>query len=142
MIKRKIAFDTNIYISIFNKVEEESSFWNTITESLHLVAVVLLELEIGIWTKEARQVWEIHKEKMGRINRILTPSKKAYSKAGMILNILHQKESFTQPGLYKITNDVLIAATCVENGVTLKTKNRKDFSRLSLYLKGLRVEYF
>ncbi|RLC46701.1 MAG: hypothetical protein DRH57_05590 [Candidatus Cloacimonadota bacterium] len=141
MIKKKIAFDTNIYIDILNDKASFSNFINVNTESLYLIAV-LLEIEIGAFEKNAKKVIENHKNKLNKLNRILAPSKNAFIKAGRILSIFHEQEHFDLIGLYKITNDVLIATTCLENGVTLNTKNKKDFEKNCHYLKGFKNRIF
>ena len=130
------ALDTNVLIDALNqpaRLEDLLAFLSWALPQTHLSAVVAHELDAG--TTTARQRGLLDRHLVGpfeRRGRVFAPSVGAWRRAGQLIALGHRAPSAA--GL----NDLLLAVSCREAGLTLVTRDR-DFRRLARLIRGLRV---
>lgn len=128
----KYALDTNLFIDAFRVEAEEArlaDFHHRFAPAEHLCAVVVLELRAGARSPAAAAKLERHVFRpFEHRGRIFAPSYGTWKEAGAALARLGGGAA---SGFY---NDVLIAASCREHGVTLVTRNVRDFRRIQTVL--------
>jgi predicted nucleic acid-binding protein len=99
----------------------------------------MLELRTGVRNKDA--VLALENDVFApfeRRRRVFSPSSAAFKEAGRIFAALAERENLEIAGMKaSLLNDVLLAASCRELGVTLVTRD-KDHARIKKYLKGFR----
>lgn len=127
----KFALDTNLYVRAFRSPADASAlggFYEKYTPRLFLSSVVLHELEVG-GSAEAVVEWIANTARpLARSRRVVTPSHLAWRRSGAALSELAQKNGLDRSRMPRsLVNDVLIAASCREAGVTLVTDNTRDF---------------
>ena len=126
---RKYALDTNVFIDAFRSethAEALVAFHERFAPFEYLSVLVALELRAGARTAEAaarlqKHVFDVYE----RRGRVFMPGRGAWLAAANALASLRGVES----GSRSFYNDVLLAASCREHGVTLVT-NRGDFERI------------
>lgn len=132
---KKYVLDTNIYVTAARDTSfgtELIQFVGSFLPQIYLHAVVVQELTRGAITASVRK-WLAREvvqpfEKRGRI---LTPGYAAWKRSGELIADLVDTRVISAGGLAgSFTNDVLMAASCRENGVTLITLNDSDFERI------------
>ena len=133
---RRYVLDTNIFIAAARdrrKAEELSAFSSAFLPRLHLHAVVVQELLAGATSPASRR--EIERGLIvpyQRRGRILAPSFKAWMRSGEIVAELIEGGRISPTGIRRsFLNDVLLAASCREEGVVVVTGNTKDFELIS-----------
>lgn len=130
------ALDTNVLIDALNqpaRLEDLLAFLSCALPQIHLSAVVAHELDAG--TTAARQRGLLDRHLVGpfeRRGRVFAPSVAAWRRAGQLLALGHRAPSAAR------LNDLLLAVSCREAGLTLVTRDR-DFRRLARLIRGLRV---
>jgi predicted nucleic acid-binding protein len=139
-VTRKYILDTNLYIDAIRHQEREvalNKFLERNAPVTHMSAVVMQELRAGAVTdSQAKALQDGIFSGFERRNRIATPSTAAFKECGRILAAF-----FRQDGLpYRdrprsLVNDILIAITCQENGLTLVTSDG-DFKLIRPHLRG------
>jgi predicted nucleic acid-binding protein len=127
----KYALDTNLYIRAFRDSQggaELRTFYSAHTPATYLSSVVLHELAIGVVSRDsAKQVEEVARP-FEDVARIITPSHLAWRRSGAALSEIAKKNGLDRSRMPRsLVNDVLIAASCHEAGVTLVTDNSRDF---------------
>jgi predicted nucleic acid-binding protein len=138
----KYALDTNIFIDGFRNEEAQADVFAFLTRALpfiYLSAVVMQELAAGARTAAAaRDVQRGVFAPFERRRRVFAPSSAAFAESGRVFaaiaaregsRLLDEKPSFL--------NDLLIAASCREQGITLITRDR-DFKRFAPFVNGFR----
>ena len=138
----KYTLDTNLFIDGFRSEEAQAEVFAFLKRALpftYLSAVVMQELAAGARTTEAaREVQRGVFEPFERRRRVFTPSPAAFVESGRAVAAVASREGWKaldeNPSLL---NDALIAASCLEQGMTLITKDG-DFKRFEPFLKGLR----
>lgn len=136
----RYVLDTNVYIDA-NRYPDEGGklgrFVGALTASVYLSAVVVQELLAGARSARAADRLQTDViEPYERAGRVLTPSYQCFRRAG------HTLASMIPAGLTLsklergFVNDVLLAASCVEAGATLVTRNTRDFGRIARHLEG------
>jgi predicted nucleic acid-binding protein len=133
--ERKYTLDANLYIRAFRDPGANAalrSFHTAFAPFEYLSAVVAQELRAGAQTVRAVDDLERHLfAPFERSGRILAPSYGAWKRAGAALATLSRTEGMELARISKgYANDVLLAVTCREAGVTLVTGNRRDFERI------------
>ena len=123
----KFALDSNLFIDAFRSLEQEaalSDFHARFAPFEHLSAVVAAELRAGARTRNAAAKLEANVLRpFERRGRVFTPGYSAWTAAGAALAALGDSTR-------SFYNDVLLAASCREHGVTLVTGNVRDFERI------------
>jgi predicted nucleic acid-binding protein len=131
----KYTLDTNVLIDALNQpahLEVLSDFLQWALPSTFLSAVVLFELEAGTQTPRQRTLLEQLVGPFERRGRLFAPSAVAWRQAGQF--VAQGVRAETSGG----QNDLLLALSCREAGLTLITRDR-DFKRLARQVRGLAV---
>ncbi len=132
--ERKFALGTNLFISGLRQAEAKAqlqAFHSAFAPFEYLSAVVGHELRAGTRSRDDLRLLERHiLEPFERRGRVLTPSYAAWCEAGDVLRELTRTESGNPGSLRSLANDVLLALSCREAGVTLVTANLRDFRRI------------
>ena len=138
----KYTLDTNIFVDGFRNEQAQAEIFAFFDRELpftYLSAVVMQELAAGARTAQAaRDVQEGVFDLFERRRRLFAPSAAAFAESGRVLAAVAAREGWRlldeKPSLL---NDLLIAASCREQGITLITKD-VDFKRLSPFVMGFR----
>ena len=130
----KYALDTNVLIDALNQpaaLEALLGFLNWALPDTHLSAVVAHEVDAGAVTPRQRGLLDQHLlGPFERRHRLFAPSATAWRRAGQLV-----AQGYRAPTAAAL-NDLLLAVSCREAGVTLITRDR-DFRRLSRLVRGL-----
>lgn len=134
----KFAVDTNLYVRAFRSPEDARAlreFYQRKTPQVFLSSVVLHELEVGGSSPAVVRWVEDTARPLTRSKRVVTPSHSAWRAAGSTINRLAQARRLDRRTMPRsLVNDVLIAATCREHGVTLITDNQRDYELIQSVL--------
>jgi predicted nucleic acid-binding protein len=136
----KYALDTNLYIRAIRERAfgaELADFFAHHSPRTFLSSVVLHEIVIGAGSPERLGEFE---RQIGRpfmrTGRVFTPSHRAWEQAAAGLAKLAFTYGLDRSKLPRsFVNDVLIAASCAEAGVTLVTDNSRDFERIGAVVR-------
>lgn len=136
---KRYVLDTNLYIRAYRSMsgaEELEKYIRDFTPSTYLSSIVLHELLVGARTEaKAHEVRDYLLGPLIRAGRVITPSHGAWERAGLAVSALAKGEKRDLRTLPKsLMNDVLLAASCREAGVTLVTDNLVDFQTIEKYL--------
>ena len=102
----------------------------------YLTTVVVQELRAGVTPKQADRLQANVFAPFERRARVLTPSHGAWKEAGAVLARLADVEGLEIRTVSRgFVNDVLLAVTCREAGVTLVTENVRDFAQIARALE-------
>lgn len=130
----KYALDTNVVIDALNQPAELEAVTHFLTWALprtYLSAVVSHELAAGASGTRQRAV--LDQQLLGpfeRRGRVFAPTPTAWRRAG---ELIAQGLRVSTPSAL---NDLLLALSCREAGITLLTRDR-DFRRLTRHVRGL-----
>ena len=116
----KLVLDTNIYSDYAEGVPETVDFMATHGEHLYIPSVVLGELQFGFMKGKRQRFNEKHLETF--INRLkveIIPVDAGVARKYAIIFLSLQKKGTKIP-----INDVWIAASCMEMGGTLLTRDK------------------
>lgn len=132
---RRYVLDTNLYIAAdreAQRAEELVEFYSAFLPWTYLHAVVAQELLAGaVDPKRGRRILASYIAPFEARNRIVTPTFRTWKRSGEILARLVQRRVFSPGGFARsFANDVLLAASCRETGLTLVTGNAEDFRRI------------
>lgn len=134
-LERKYALDANLYIRAFRDAganAELQLFHTMFAPFEYLPAVVAQELRAGARATDAAKLQRNLFDPFERRGRVLTPSYEAWKQAGAVLSTLVARRSIDWRAVTRsFANDVLLAMTCREAGVTLVTENWRDFERIA-----------
>lgn len=136
----KYTVDTNLWIDAFANEAADAAlaaFLEHAAPRTHLHAVVVQELRAGASTP--RQVHALESAVFGpfeRRNRVFGPSLATFKECGRVLAALWKKDGVPfRDRPRSLVNDILIAASCREQGVVLITADR-DFRLVAPFLRG------
>ncbi len=135
----RYVLDTNVYIDANRHApegEELEQFVVAPGGSIYLSAVVVQELlaAVGPASATTRLQTDVI-QPYERAGRILTPSYACFKRAGQALASMI-RAGLTLSKLERgFVNDVLLAASCLEAGATLVTRNVRDFGRIAKHLQ-------
>lgn len=132
----RFVLDSNLYIEAARdagKAEELDGFVQSFAPFLYLHAIVAQELLAGATSEASRRVarrWMI--DPFERRNRLIVPDFGTWMRSGEIVSDLIAKKLLSPGGVPpSFRNDALMAASCRREGLTLVTRNLKDFARIS-----------
>jgi predicted nucleic acid-binding protein len=123
----KYALDTNVFIGAMRNADEavrlkEFHVQHVATE--YLSAIVAMELRAGARTPTAATTLQrALLDPFETRGRVFAPSYAAFLNAGRVLATLRDYSA-------SLRSDALIAASCRELGITLVTRNARDFDRI------------
>jgi predicted nucleic acid-binding protein len=136
----KYVLDTNLYVRAYRNLDHAEAlkrFSSTNARGLYLSSVVLHELMFGAASPQKAE--ELMKEILRpfrRTHRTVTPSHDAWLRAGNLLAQFAWEEGLERGTVPRsLVNDVLLAASCREHGLTLVTENARDFRRIRKRMK-------
>jgi predicted nucleic acid-binding protein len=138
----KYTIDTNLYIDAVRDPATEtalSEFLEQFGPLTYLHAAVIQELRAGARTTAQADALE-HGifVRFERVGRCFSPSVAAFKECGRILVDLWRTDGVPFPQRPRsLVNDILIAASCRESGVTLITADG-DYDLIAPHLKGFR----
>jgi len=137
---RKFVLDTNLYIGAIRDPTMEAamdSFLERNAPVTYMSAVVVQELRAGAITPAAARaldkgIFDVFE----RRGRVLGPSVIAFKECGRILAALFRQDGVPfRDRPRSLVNDILIALTCRENGMTLLTDDG-DFRNIRPFIRG------
>jgi predicted nucleic acid-binding protein len=137
----RYVLDTNVYIRAWRNPAiqgvELERFSERHMAMTHLSSVVFHELLRGATTPAmARDLVGSLARPFIRTKRVVVPSHRAWTRAAEVIAELTWHDGLDRASLPKgFANDVLIAAACRENGLTLITENERDFRRIQKRMK-------
>jgi predicted nucleic acid-binding protein len=138
----KYALDTNVYVDGLATPAAAARLKEFLRAQLSrtfLSAVVAQELRVGARTSEQADALEVGTiEPFERRRRLFAPSARAFIECGRILADMITRDGVIYADTDRsLVNDVLLAASCREQGITLLTTDR-DFQRIARHLKGFK----
>lgn len=132
----KFVLDTNVFIAAIRSAEarrELAAWQRSMAPHIYQHAVVVSEILAGARDMATRTRW--HERWIApaeRLNRVLTPGYRAWTRASRIVTRLveagHLSPGGVKPSFF---NDCLIAATAREHGYTVVTHNATDFKKIA-----------
>jgi predicted nucleic acid-binding protein len=132
---KRFVLDSNLYIEGIRESSRAGAlaeFTLAVLPQIVLHAVVVQELLAGAVSEAARS--KVYRDLVGpfeRRGRILTPTYHSWRRSGEIVSALVERGILSVGGIARsFPNDAVIAASCREQGVTLITRNRRDFERI------------
>ena len=138
----KYTLDTNVFIDAFGDSAFETalrSFLERAAPLTHLNAVVIQELRAGARSEaQAAALQDAVFDVFERRGRGFGPSPDAFKECGRVLATLWREDGVPfRDRPRSFVNDILLAASCREQGVLLVSADR-DYSRIAPLLKGFR----
>ena len=130
----KYALDSNLFIDALRDPDSEArllEFHERYAPAEYLSAIVALELRAG--ARSAADAASVERHLFApfeRRGRVFAPSYATWKAAGAAVAELR-----TAPLTRSFYNDILLAASCREHGVTLVTNNGADFQRIRRVLR-------
>jgi len=137
---RKFVLDTNLYIGAIRDPDKEAAldaFLERNAPVVFMSAVVIQELRAGAVTDAAaraldRQIFDVFE----RRRRVVGPSASMFKECGRILAAMFRQDGVAfRDRPRSLVNDILIAGTCKENGLTLITDDG-DFKTIRPFMRG------
>lgn len=133
--RTKYALDANLFIRGYRDragAAQLKHFHAVFTPYEFLSAVVVQELRAGLGTPDGVKRFErTVVEPFQRRGRVITPSFAVWRESGRVLATLVAEDGLELRRVPKHTvNDIMIALSCPEAGVTVVTENEKGFGRL------------
>lgn len=132
---RQYVLDTNVYVAAdrdLRAAADLSAFARVALSRTFLHAVVAQELLAGaIGTERRDALHDAVIRPFDHRRRLVTPSFRAWSRAGQVIAELVEARALSRDGFTRsFVNDVVLATSCRENGLTLVTWNVADFARI------------
>lgn len=131
----KYILDTNLFIQGFRDPAENrdlQQFHQVFAPFEYLSAVVVQELRAGV--RSTADLGKLEKNVLTpfiKVGRLITPSFRAWQRSGDVLATLARQEGLDVSAVTKaFGNDILIALSCRESGMTLVTRNIRDCQRI------------
>jgi len=136
----KYALDTNLYVRAIREqafTAELADFFARHAPRTFLSSVVMHEIVVGAGSAaKLQQVEAAIGRPFRRTGRVFTPSHQAWVQGAEAVAKLALQYGLERGKLPRsFVNDVLIAASCAEAGVTLVTDNLRDFARIGAVLR-------
>jgi predicted nucleic acid-binding protein len=129
---RPVLYDSSVYISSL-RLGQTAIFQtrNLLHGSLlWLNAVVLEELYAGADTAGRKLLAKLERDSE-QIGRLLVPSLADWSQTGNVLARIGAKYGYDKIGKARMTNDTLIGTSAARQGITVLTKNARDFQLIA-----------
>ncbi|MGQ0765090.1 MAG: type II toxin-antitoxin system VapC family toxin [Gemmatimonadota bacterium] len=131
----KFVLDTNLYIAADRDpvfAEELAAFYGSFLPYTFFHAVVAQELLLGAINEQSRaEVRRGYIRPFEARRRVITATFAAWARSGEVAASLIRAKVISRTGFTRsFLNDVLLATSCRELGVTLVTQNLEDFERI------------
>ncbi len=137
---RKYVLDTNLYIGAIREPAREialNAFLERNAPTTYMSAVVVQELRAGaiadsLASALEKGIFSVFE----RRSRVVGPSVAAFKECGRILAALLRRDGVSfQERPRSLVNDILLAVSCRENGMTLLTDDG-DFQMIRPHVRG------
>jgi predicted nucleic acid-binding protein len=139
-VSAKLTIDTNLYIDAARDEGARAAlrtFSAAAAPFLYLTGVVAQELLMGVRPGVERDLERELFHPFERRGRVLAPSYAMWKRSGEVVAELVARHGFSLAQLPRsFVNDVHLACTCREHGVTLVTANVTDFGHIAAALPG------
>lgn len=131
---QKFTLDSNIYVDAFRDASAKIAlerFHAAFAPFEYLSAIVVEELRAGVRPDDSTRLDRDLFAHFERCGRVITPTYAAWKQSGGVLASLALSDGLELHRVSKsFFNDVILAATCREQGVVLVTSNVADFGRI------------
>jgi predicted nucleic acid-binding protein len=134
--RSKYALDTNLFIAGMRTASGAArlaEFHTFFAPYEYLSAIVVQELRAGLQTPSAAKRFDAGVvDPFRRRGRLVTPSFFAWQASGAVLSrlVTHDHLDLRKVSKRKV-NDILLALSCREAGITVVTENVADFERIN-----------
>lgn len=133
--RAKYALDTNLFIPGMRTAlaaTRLAEFHTFFAPFEYLSSIVVQELRAGLLTPAAAKRFDdAVVDPFRRRGRLVTPSFSAWQTSGAVLSTLVAQDHLDLRRVSKRkVNDILLALSCREAGITVVTENLKDFERI------------
>ena len=125
-------FDTSVYIYYLRLGDYSILQTRRLLSgsTLWLSAVALEELYVGADAKSRKVLSRLEKD-FDSTGRLLVPNLSDWTKTGNMLAQIGEKYGYDKIGKARLTNDALMGASASRKGITVVTKNARDFQLIS-----------
>ncbi len=132
---RRHALDTNLCIAADRDAafgEELSAFYDTCLPFTFFHAVIAQKLLLGaVDERRGAEIRRGYIRPFEARRRVITPTFTAWARSGEVVAALVRRKFISATGFTRsFLNDVLLATSCREVGVTIVTQNLEDFERI------------
>lgn len=132
----KYVLDASLYIEAVRDrafAAGLAQFTSMFLPQIYLHSVVAHELMAGAISEDARrQVDRGVIQPFERRGRVVVPNYRAWKRSGEIVAELVEQKVMSTVGISRsFPNDVLLAVSCRDEGLTIITRNIADFERIS-----------
>lgn len=130
---RRFVIDTNVYIDALRSRDANTAlaaFYSALTPFVYLSAVVAHELRAGVRDEAAARLDATLLAPFEQRNRVVTPTYTAWKESGRVLAEIVGRGDWRRV-TRSFVNDVLLAMSCRESGMTLITNNVGDCRRIA-----------
>ena len=127
-----VFFDSNVYINLLRSTEYERRV-ERLLQGAYLYAVskiVLMELWAGAKTKVEENILKQHQKVLPMMNF----SDDNFITAGQMMRKMVDEHGFEPRMRRRLTWDILIALSAMENNALLVTENEADFRKIRKYV--------
>ncbi len=136
----KYVLDTNIFIRAFRDEAANdalAAFRMAFAAAEYLSSIVAQELRAGVRSPpDRRKLERFVIARYERLGRVVTPSAAVWMASGAALSQLRQREGLDLGRVSRsFGNNILLALSCREAGITLVTDNQRDFERIARVAK-------
>jgi predicted nucleic acid-binding protein len=129
----RLVLDTQIYIEALRSTEGDAALdhLEDMSTFIWVSAVVAFELMAGAPHRDATRERDILRPFIER-GRLVTPSFAAWQCAGEAIAALHARRRIDKGKVLKsFASDLLLAASCAEEDITLVTRSARDFALIA-----------
>jgi len=129
----KYLLDTNVYLEAVRSEEKKTQFRRTffpLLPATFLCSVVAYELYVNAQNRPTRSLVAEFIRPMERTGRVVAPTFEDWVAASAVVEAIEEKDRGWRSKLPALLNDILIALSCREAGMTLVTRNVRDFQRI------------
>lgn len=137
----KFTLDSNVFIPAFRdatKAAELTEFLAAFLSVTYLSAVVVQELRAGARTRAQLAAFGDIVGPFERRGRVYAPSVRAYTECGRVLAELRAAGVVGSAMRASFLSDLLLAVSSREHGITIVTRNCRDFALIGEHVNGLR----
>lgn len=129
---RPVLYDSSVYISSLRLGQTAVLQTRNLLHGspLWLSAVVLEELYAGADSGGRKLLTKLERD-FDQIGRLLVPSLADWSHTGQVLAKIGAKYGYDKIGKARMTNDTLIGTSAARQGITVLTKNARDFQLIA-----------
>jgi predicted nucleic acid-binding protein len=128
-----MLLDTSIYITLLRSGDLSVLYARNFIPhaTIWMSAIVIEELHVGAQSTVELKAVEALEKQFRKVDRFLTPNLTDWIRSGRVLKQIGMKYGFENVRQAKMINDALLAISAGRTGITVLTKNDKDFKLLA-----------